>query len=383
MTKFPPVEDLPEIDNLPDPFLMKNGKRVRTLEEWKDHRKYLKAVLFHYFYGQIPPKPEEFRFVQTSSAEYKKIGVEERYDLILSRNDQNIAVRVALIRPREKRRYPVVIRNFKNVTFDNIEGSDDGFAADEALKRGYIFCKFMRLDVWPDMVNAREGIFQLYPEYTWGAIAAWAWTYQVIIDALDQLEYIDVDKIVATGHSRGGQTAVAAGIIDERIGIVAPCTGGFWSVGTARQRDPNGVRGTADVVEIIKRQCAHWYSSRYYEFVGRQNQLPWDGHTLAALIAPRPFLNTSSEHDECNNPLSMEAGVRAARIVYEWMGVGDRIRLHMRKQGGHGQLTEEYKALFDFADEHFFGKKNSTSYNEWIFPKEPLHLDWQAPRLIG
>ena len=79
----------------------------------------------------------------------------------------------------------------------------------------------------------------------------------------------------------------------------------------------------------------------------------------------------------------MEAGVRAAKIVYEWMGVGDRIRLHMRKQGGHGQLTEEYEALFDFADEHFFGKKNSTSYNEWIYPKEPLYLDWQAPAAIG
>lgn len=376
---FAPVADLPVVEGLPDPFLMEDGRRVRTLADWREQRAYLRDVLLHYFYGSVPPKPTRFCFVRTASGDYKGLGIEERYHLVLYRHGKRAVVRVALVRPREAKRYPTIIRNHKFVDFVNRGGSDDAFAADEALRRGYLFCKFDRNDVWPDAKGATGGVRDLYPEYSWGAIASWAWTYQVVIDALDGLGCVDTERIVATGHSRGGQATVAAGIIDERIDVLVPSTGGFWSVGTVRQRDPGGARGTVDVVDLLADRHPHWYTERYYEFAGRQDRLPWDGHTLAALIAPRPLLNTNAADDPVNNTLATEAGIRAAKIVYEWMGAGGMIRLHMRSSGGHAQSEADYRALFDFTDEVFFGKRGATEYNRWLHPDVPLRMDWAAP----
>ena len=85
-------------------------------------------------------------------------------------------------------------------------------------------------------VNKQEvsGIFPLYPEYDWGTIAAWAWTHSLVANVLDQLELIDMKKIVATGHSRGGKTALCAGVYDERIAITAPNSSGTGGTGSLR-----------------------------------------------------------------------------------------------------------------------------------------------------
>jgi hypothetical protein len=242
-------------------------------------------------------------------------------------------------------------------------------AAQEAINRGYLLCKFRREDLAADRPeNRNEGVFPLYPEYDWGTIAVWAWGHQVVLDALDQLGYANLDQIVCTGHSRGGQTAIAAGIYDERIDIVVPCTGGYGACGTLRIRDPDGVRGKMDYLEHLSNHVPHWFHPRYLEFAGQQDKLPFDAHTLVALIAPRPFLNTNAIDDEYNNTLSIEAGLRTGRLVYEWMQLGNRCRLHWRS-GRHAQRREDWLALFDFSDEFLFGCVHSREFNSWVYPE--------------
>jgi hypothetical protein len=45
---FPPAEQLPEIKELPDPFMMLSGKRVKTREDWRKRREEIKAMLLYY-----------------------------------------------------------------------------------------------------------------------------------------------------------------------------------------------------------------------------------------------------------------------------------------------------------------------------------------------
>ena len=47
-----------------------------------------------------------------------------------------------------------------------------------------------------------------------------------MLDALDRLALADMKRTVVTGHSRGGKTALCAGIYDERIAITAPNSSG-------------------------------------------------------------------------------------------------------------------------------------------------------------
>ncbi|MBT4136435.1 MAG: hypothetical protein HOE48_00910 [Candidatus Latescibacteria bacterium] len=223
-----------------------------------------------------------------------------------------------------------------------------------------------------------NGVQVLYPEYDWGTIAIWAWGHGVVLDALDRMGYVDMEKIVATGHSRGGQTAIAAGIFDERISVVVPCTGGYGSCGTLRIRDPEGVRGTEDIIEkYLIPAAAHWHTPRFHEFAGHQNQLPFDAHTLIALIAPRPMLNTNATEDPFNNTLSIEAGIHAGRTVYEWFGHKDRCSLHWRP-GAHAQKEEDWQALLDFSDKQFFDKKEISTFNQWVYPDFRPELSWEA-----
>jgi len=257
--------------------------------------------------------------------------------------------------------------------------------------------EFNRREVAPDSAsnaNRKEGIFPLYPEYDFYTIAAWAWAYQPVIDVLDRLGVVDMKRIIVTGHSRGGQTAMAGAIFDERIAIAAPSAGGPWSVGSFRQRDPQGYRGTMDYANLIKTQFPHWYVPRFAEFLGRQGKLPFDAATMVALVAPRPLIHVNAVADGINNGLAHEAGIRTGRLIYGWWGAEKWCRLHWRDvhnpfgQKGHDEGPEEFLAIFDFADEYFFGKpRGPSTFNaaprsdSWRYdPAEyPLLIDWTIP----
>jgi hypothetical protein len=38
---------------------MADGRRVQTIQDWKEQRVYIKAMLEHYLYGSIPPLPKK------------------------------------------------------------------------------------------------------------------------------------------------------------------------------------------------------------------------------------------------------------------------------------------------------------------------------------
>jgi len=375
-SEFPSVSRLPVEPALPNPFVRSDGTLVETINQWQEQRRYLKKMLTHYMYGEMPPRPSRVQIHQTmAQSALGGSAYEEHYTLTISRNGKSVDLGIALFLPAARKRYPAIIKNCRvlfdlaaaPMRFKGIAEVDLG-AAREAVRRGYLLCKFRREDLAADRADNREtGVFPLYPEYSWGSIAVWAWGHQIVLDALDKLGLAHLDQVVCTGHSRGGQTAMAAGIFDERIDVVIPCSGGYGSCGTLRIRDPEGVRGKMDYIDHLRKYAPHWFHQRYLEFVGRQNRLPFDAHTLVSLIAPRPFLNTNATEDEYNNTLSIEVGIRTGRIVYDWMRLGDRCRLHWRP-GRHGQQEEDWLALFDFADEFLFGRKHPREFNIWVYP---------------
>jgi pimeloyl-ACP methyl ester carboxylesterase len=396
---FPLVDQLTDNPMMPDPFKKPDGTRVATLAEWPQQRAYLRAMLEHYLYGHVPPRPteKELSFKRTSDEAYTPPdstigGRKQGYRITISRNGLEHSFTFNLWRRAELKRYPTLINNYPEHSPAN-----PGFSMAEGLRRGYMVVEFERTEVAPDRAdnaNRKQSIFPLYPEYDFYTIAAWAWAYQPVIDVLDRLGVVDMERIIVTGHSRGGQAAMAAGIFDERIAIVAPSTGGPWSVGSFRQRDPKGYRGTMDYAEMIQMQFPHWYHTRFAEFTKRQNKLPWDAATLVALTAPRPLLNVNAVDDGVNNGLAHEAGIRAGMLIYGWMGAEKWCRLHWRDktnqygQKGHDEGPEEFSAIYDYADEFLFSKpRGSSTFNvapksdTWRYDpaKFPLLIDWTVP----
>ncbi|NOX94727.1 MAG: hypothetical protein GXP04_06395, partial [Alphaproteobacteria bacterium] len=56
----------------------------------------------------------------------------------------------------------------------------------------------------------------------WGAIAAWAWGFSLMVDALEQDDELRGRKYITWGHSRYGKSALLAAAFDDRIdGVIS------------------------------------------------------------------------------------------------------------------------------------------------------------------
>jgi len=374
---FPPVDQLPVQAGLADPFLKPDGTRVKSKEEWAEQRKYLKAMLAHYHYGVMPPRPEEFDLKRVDSEEMSGgKEIRERYTITLQRNGKSVMFEFEFIRPPQKKRYPTVIKNARGGFRPS--GSERE-AATEGVSRGYLVCLFNRQQLASDNNKAGRGggVYPLYPEYDWGAIAVWAWAHGIVADALDRLEVADMDRLVYTGHSRGGKTALCAGIYDERVAITAPNSSGTGGTGSLRYFEK---KQRPQTIRYHIGKFPHWWGKekRLFKFAGQEDRLPFDAHTAKVLIAPRGLVNAHARQDYWANPYGTELTYRAADKVFEWLGAKGKQGIHWR-DGGHAQGKEDWAALFDFADWQFFKKKPARSFSTLTYPDAKVPVQWNAP----
>ncbi len=379
--EFPDVENLPPQKGLPDPFLMPDGKRVRTLGDWRKQREYHKAMLAHYLYGHMPPRPKEVEIEQVGSESVDDgKGVQRQYTLTIRHEGKSVTCRFLVVRPALKTRYPTIIKNDR-VSFDaSPDRSDSSGGFDpgiEAVRRGYLLCRFDRTDLASDVQQEgrKGGVYPLYPQYDWGAIAVWGWGHGVVLDALDQLGVADVSKVVATGHSRGGKAALCAGVYDDRIAITAPNSSGTGGTGSFRYFE-QGQR--PQTIGHHVGRFEHWWHARIFQFVDKEDRLPFDAHFAKAAIAPRALVNCHARQDYWANPYGAELTHRAAQRVFGWLDASDRIGLHWR-DGTHAQNQEDWAALLDFADHYFFDKTTDRRFDAWTYPDAELPFDWKTP----
>lgn len=388
--EFPEVDQLPMQEGLPDPFLRADGSRVNSVDEWHEHRACLKAMLQYYMYGQLPPKPEQVTLRLEREAEILEGAAHcSWYRMVFERHGKTADLRLCLAVPTGAGPFPLIVKNCrmllegKGGSVESYAGTDyERFACDEAMlpemtERGYALCKFIRTDVAPDERDSKDrGMYPLYPEYDWGAIGVWAWTYQAVLDQFLDLPQIDSEKVIATGHSRGGKTALAAAIFDERISLAAPNSSGLG--GTASMRYYEDGREPHQLIAMHIGKNDHWWAPRYFDFAGREEQLPFDAHTMKALIAPRLLHNAHARQDYHANPYGTELTHRVAQDIYGWLGCRERIALHWR-DGGHAQNEIDWRALLDFADLHFFNKEPGSNYNNLSYPDAQLPVHWSMP----
>ena len=375
--EFPKVDDLAIQPEMPDPFIMKDGSRVKNLKDWKEQRKYLRAMLEHYLYGTVPPLPKQVEVEKHSSTSVLDgKGLRETFTLTIRRNGLTASCKLVVVRPKANKRYPTVIKNDR-VAFDEELDEDTQFAGEEAVRRGYLLCRFEREALATDerTTDRSAGVYPLYPEYSWRALAVWGWAHGVVLNALDQFDLVDMNKVVATGHSRGGKAALCAGIFDERVTITAPNSSGTGGTGSYRYFE-EGQRPQSIKSHIGKNE--RWFAPPYFTFAEMEERMPFDSHFSRVLVAPRAFLNCHARQDYHANPYGTELTHHATRVVYKWMDAEDKIALHWR-EGGHAQNIEDWTTLYDFADLQFFGKTSSTAFNNWAYPEAELPFSWKAP----
>lgn len=362
------VDHLKPVRELPDPFLMNDGTRVGTKADWARRRKEIKAMLLHYSYGHMPPAPKNLAAKETSS-EAACGGAAVRKRIVLTMGPgRKVKLRLEMIVPKGPGPFPVIIKNTHTLDTVPITG--------EIVKRGYAVSEYIRTDLDDDKPDSVGLAQAAWPDCDWATLAVWAWGTHRVVDYVMTLDNIDKARIIVTGHSRGGKTAMLAGALDERVALTAPNSSGAGGTGCYRVL---GQR--AQSLEHITRKFPHWFHGRFRSFANKEALLPFDLHFLKALVAPRALLNTHSRDDLHANPMGTQVTHTGAVPVFEWLGAREKIGIHYRR-GGHAQAEEDWRALLDFADKVLFGKKVTRRFDSLPFAVTGKAFSWTAPAKV-
>ncbi|MAE62136.1 MAG: hypothetical protein CMJ49_12365 [Planctomycetaceae bacterium] len=361
----------PQTTELPNPFQFTDGRTVRTPDDWSERRRELADLIINIQYGGLPPTPSGItaqplfthrasRFADASYTQYRLI------------HDDHPAFhfRLDVLVPPSGGPFPVVLTG--DACFQTVS---DEITLD-ILQRNFILAQFSRVAIVPDLYNddRTTGLYLVYPDHTFGALAAWAWGYHRCIDALLTLDTVDPNRIAAVGHSRGGKTALLAGATDRRIALTAPNASGAGGAGCYRYLGPNS-ETLADNINAL----AYWYGPKLRDYLNKVDDLPFDQHSLKALVAPRALLTTEALDDLWANPAGTFQTHRAAREVYRFLGADRRIGIAYRP-GDHAHTRADWRTFLDFMNHQLCDQPTELDFNPNPYPDLPPAFTWQAPR---
>lgn len=367
---WPDPSQLPVREAAPDALVFFDGRRVTTREEWEHQRKpELRSLMQHYMHGIMPPPPPNTEGTVTNSRPVLGGGGVEKTVRISFGPPGTPHITLHLILP-SRRRDPApvfVVPSFLRVW------DMDSQSVWQSVERGYAVATFWYGDVFPEPTTGSwpqpdffRGVFPSFirpgqtkrEPHDWGAIAMWAWGVQRVVDYLVTDRDIDGRRIAAIGHSRLGHAVLIAAAYDERIALVIP------HQSMSQMRTP---RGREVVLVKIVRQ-PHHLSEAFGRFLNQVNRLPFDMHSLVALVAPRPILITGGTLDEWSDLPGQFEMIRGADPVYRFLGaqgfdgrsvpspgqlVGGALAFYVGAGGHSMDATSGYWEVFwDFAGRH-------------------------------
>jgi len=95
-------------------------------------------------------------------------------------------------------------------------------------------------------------------------------------------------------------------------------------------------------------------------------------------VAPRALLSTEALGDLWANPEGTQVTYLAAREVYRFLKVEERIGIWFR-EGEHEHSLADWQAMLDFADWQLLGKKPARAFDRLAFPAREGVYSWRCP----
>ncbi|KAI1347130.1 hypothetical protein F5Y01DRAFT_296151 [Xylaria sp. FL0043] len=301
------------VTNLPDPFTFADGRKVATQEDWKCRQAEMSKQLQQYELGDYPPPPDKVEATLTGNSMSVKITVGSKTATITT----NIA------KGSSPAPGPAII---------TIGGSSLPIP-------GTVGTIGFGNDAWAGQNNQRgQGAFYTLfgNTHSAGALTAWAWGVDRVIDGLEQLGSaktgIDTTRLGTTGCSRNGKGAFVVGALVQRIALTLPQESGSGGAACWRISDNEESKGKniQTAHEIVGENV--WFSKRLDTYVRSLNTMPVDHHMLAALVAPRGLFVIENDIDWLG-PVSTTGCMKAGRLAFKGAGAANNMGFSL--VGGH------------------------------------------------
>jgi hypothetical protein len=419
MKPLPGVNVLPPIKGMPDVLRMNNGAKVTSRAQWRKRREEMKRILEYYFVGLAPPPPGnvlgrelnsqllldgkvKYRLVHLTFGPQRSLSLDigiftpttpGPFATVISPSGsppgatslprlppgpgQGKGVNSLLPVPLQLAQIPAPVTTAPPVVRASGGGgfgpadAESMAARSPALAHGFALVVFNNNDCGEDTTlrnpdgswafrNTR--FYPAYPNYDWGLLAGWAWGVSRIVDYLETDPSIDKTKLIVTGVSRAGKSALIAGAFDERIALVAPVASS--GAGTPALRFSGAERGGNEGLSEELKKYPNWFSPHLHEFWGQTEKLPFDQHWFIALAAPRAFIALEGTSDQNVNHNGVKQSWVAAQPAYQLFAATDRLGVNWTERP-HGMVQGDWDALFAFADKCLLGKTIERSFDQF------------------
>jgi fermentation-respiration switch protein FrsA (DUF1100 family) len=261
---------------------------IGELPRWERRRDGIRARLFETI--GLPPVTRNTRSIRVVAEEELDDYVRVKITYVVGEGD---TITAFLLRPRDLiTPAPAVLALHQTVDEGKGEvvglaGSSDFAYGHELARRGYRVLAPDHLTagkrIYPGKGSFDSGPF--YEQYPgWSMVGKNLEDSRSGIDVLCTLDDVDPDRIGVIGHSLGGHNTIFVAALDERIRVaVSNC----------------GLSAFSEEEEALE-----WSLEDGYVFIPKLRRYllddvapPFDLHEVAALIAPRPWLNVSSYFD--------------------------------------------------------------------------------------
>ena len=376
-----------EPQNVPELMTAFDGEKIATVERWEKVRApELLEVFTHEEYGQRPverPAALSFEAIEPDVVMMDGRAVRRRIRISYAGPYGEGSFTVTAFIPRQSAPAPSFILICNRPPDENIDPTrarKSGFwPAEEIVERGYAAIAFWNGDVAPDFDTGNTiGVFAAFsdvhrpyrPKDEWGTLSAWAWGASRVMDWIETEPLLDAKHVAVVGHSRGGKTALVAGVYDKRFAMACSNDSGCSGAKLNHIDLPK-----SEHLDAIMSSFSYWFCKNYIRLVNAERTWRVDQHEFIALMAPRLVcIGSASEDAWAGQEGEYWSGVLASPAweLYGKKGlVADGfpppetplqegcISYHMRT-GKHNLTPYDWKVYMDFADRHGWRSAEAT-----------------------
>jgi hypothetical protein len=327
---------------LPDPLVLKNGKKVTTPKMWwKKRRPEIVEDFDREIYGRVPSRVPKVTWETKSTVRETTGDVPVVTKHLLGHVDNSLYAAVSvnmeltLTTPANATGPVPVIMEFGFVWPPGMRRPNPPVTPpgptwqEQVLAKGWGYAVLLATSIQPDNgAGLTQGIVGLANRGEprklddWGALRAWAWGASRALDYFETDRAVDAKQVGIEGHSRYGKAALVTMAYDPRFAIAYVSSSGEGGAKLHRRNWGELVENVAGTGEY------HWMAGNFLKYAGplTWNDLPVDSHELVALCAPRPvFISAgSAEHgDGWVDAKGMFLAAAGAGPVYRLLGKKD------------------------------------------------------------
>jgi hypothetical protein len=324
---------------LPDPLVMKNGKKVTTPKMWWDRRRPEIVEDFdREIYGRMPKvtpavKWEVIKTTNETNGDIPVVTKQLAGHVDNSSYPQiTVDIQLSLSTPASATGPVPVIMEFGFV--GPARGGRGGAPPagptwqQQVLAKGWGYATISPTSIQADNgAGLTQGIIGLVNKGEprkpddWGALRAWAWGASRALDYFETDKTVDAKRVGIEGHSRYGKATAVTLAYDQRFAVAFVSSSGEGGLKLHRRNWGELVENVAAVNEY------HWMAGNFLKYAGplNWNDLPVDSHELVALCAPRPvFISAgATEGDGWVDAKGMFLAGAGAGPVYKLLGKKD------------------------------------------------------------